>query len=80
MRSSRKLLLVSLILVLAAAFVAPAALAADKPEFVWKCQSSWPRGSGLHYLQMRTLDFIEKWTNGRVKFERFSAEIGRAHV
>ena len=44
-----------------------------KPEFVWKCQSAWPRGSGLHYLQMRTLDFIENWTHGRVKFERYSA-------
>lgn len=44
-----------------------------KPEFVWKCQSSWPRGCGLHYLQMRTLDFIENWTHGRVKFERYSA-------
>jgi TRAP-type mannitol/chloroaromatic compound transport system substrate-binding protein len=45
----------------------------QKPEFVWKCQSAWPRGSGLHYLQMRTLDFIENWTHGRVKFERYSA-------
>ena len=44
-----------------------------KPEFVWKCQSAWPRGSGLHYLQMRSLDFIENWTHGRVKFERYSA-------
>lgn len=73
MRSSRKLMVLSLVLVLAAAFIAPSVMAADKPEFVWKCQSSWPRGSGLHYLQMRTLDFIEKWTNGRVKFERYSA-------
>jgi TRAP-type mannitol/chloroaromatic compound transport system substrate-binding protein len=45
-----------------------------KPQFVWKCQSSWPRGCGLHYLQMRTLDFIEHWTHGRVKFERYSAD------
>jgi TRAP-type mannitol/chloroaromatic compound transport system substrate-binding protein len=63
-----------LALLLGVAFLAPSmAAAADKPEFVWKCQSSWPRGSGLHYLQMRTLDFIEKWTGGRVKFERYSA-------
>ena len=68
----RKLVLVALALVLCSAFTIPA-MAADKPEFVWKAQSSWPRGSGLHYLQMRTLDFIEKWTNGRVKFERHSA-------
>jgi TRAP-type mannitol/chloroaromatic compound transport system substrate-binding protein len=46
----------------------------QKPEFVWKCQSSWPRASGLHYLQMRTLDFIEAWTKGRVKFERYAAD------
>jgi hypothetical protein len=30
--------------------------------------------NGLHYLQMRTLDFIENWTHGRVKFERYSAD------
>jgi TRAP-type mannitol/chloroaromatic compound transport system substrate-binding protein len=72
MKLGRKLTVVALALVLGLAFTLPA-LAADKPEFVWKAQSSWPRGSGLHYLQMRTLDFIEKWTNGRVKFERYSA-------
>jgi len=72
MKLGRKLTVVALALILGLAFTLPAA-AADKPEFVWKAQSSWPRGSGLHYLQMRTLDFIEKWTNGRVKFERHSA-------
>jgi TRAP-type mannitol/chloroaromatic compound transport system substrate-binding protein len=72
MKHSKRLLVLGLIAVLGLA-LAGSGLAADKPEFVWKCQSSWPRGSGLHYLQMRTLDFIEKWTGGRVKFERYSA-------
>lgn len=74
MKNTNKLLVVGLVVILAAAFALPAAaVAADKPEFLWKVQSSWPRGSGLHYLQMRTLDFIENWTHGRVKFERYSS-------
>lgn len=44
-----------------------------EPEFVWKAQTAWPKGCGLDYLQMRTLDFIEYWTKGRVEFERYSA-------
>lgn len=72
MKIFRTTVVLGVALALCAVLVVPA-LAADKPEFVWKCQSSWPRGSGLHYLQMRTLDFIEKWTNGRVKFERHAA-------
>lgn len=43
------------------------------PEFVWKAQTAWPKGCGLDYLQMRSLDFVEHWTHGRVKFERYSA-------
>lgn len=73
MSGSKKGLVLVLALLLSLAFAWPAA-AESKPEFVWKCQSSWPRGSGLHYLQMRTLDFIENWTHGRVKFERYSAD------
>lgn len=44
-----------------------------EPDFVWKAQTAWPKGCGLDYLQMRTLDFVEYWTKGRVKFERYSA-------
>lgn len=74
MVSSRRALLLGLVLVIGIAFMAPTnTMAASKPEIVWKVQSSWPAGSGLHYLQLRTLDFIEKWTEGRVKFERHSA-------
>ena len=76
MTSTRKKFLVGLALLIGLAFVLPtnsmAAKAAEKPEVVLKLQSSWPAGSGLHYLQMRTLDFIENWTHGRVKFERYS--------
>jgi TRAP-type mannitol/chloroaromatic compound transport system substrate-binding protein len=73
-KQTKRVVLLGVVFLLGLTFVLPSALmAADKPEFVWKCQSSWPRGSGLHYLQMRTLDFIEKWTKGRVKFERYSA-------
>jgi len=44
-----------------------------EPDFVWKAQTAWPKGCGLDYLQRRTLDFVENWTHGRVKFERYSA-------
>ncbi|RLA83257.1 MAG: hypothetical protein DRG40_07000 [Deltaproteobacteria bacterium] len=43
-----------------------------KAEFVFKCQTSWPKGASLTYLQFKTLDFIEHWTHGRVKFERYT--------
>ncbi len=76
MIQTRKKFLIGLALLIGLAFVLPtnsmAAKAAEKPEVVLKTQSSWPAGSGLHYLQMRTLDFIENWTHGRVKFERYS--------
>ncbi|MBC8442481.1 MAG: TRAP transporter substrate-binding protein DctP [Deltaproteobacteria bacterium] len=75
MISTKKSLVIGLVLLIGMAFILPThTMAAGKPEFVWKVQSSWPAGSGLHYLQMRTLDFIENWTRGRVAFERYSAD------
>jgi TRAP-type mannitol/chloroaromatic compound transport system substrate-binding protein len=72
----RGIFVIVLALLLGILFTTPsiAAWQEQKPEFVWKCQSGWPRSSGLHYLQMRTLDFIEAWTKGRVKFERYSTD------
>lgn len=74
MRSKVKIVALGAALVMALCMVVPAMAAWEqtKPEFVWKVQSGWPRSSGLHYLQMRTLDFIEAWTKGRIKFERYS--------
>jgi len=73
MKGKKRVLVLALAAVISLSFVLPAlAWEQAKPEFVWKCQSSWPRGSGLHYLQIRTLDFIEAWTKGRIKFERYS--------
>jgi TRAP-type mannitol/chloroaromatic compound transport system substrate-binding protein len=75
MKTKRIGLVVGVAVALALCCTAPGmAWQEQKPEFVWKCQSGWPRSSGLHYLQMRTLDFIEAWTKGRVKFERFSSD------
>ena len=74
MTSVKRAMLVGLVLVIGMAFILPTnTMAAAKPEITWKVQSSWPAGSGLHYLQMRTLDFIESWTHGRIKFERYAA-------
>jgi TRAP-type mannitol/chloroaromatic compound transport system substrate-binding protein len=75
MKGKKTIFVVALAILLGFFFVSPSmAWQEQKPEFVWKCQSGWPRSSGLHYLQMRTLDFIEAWTKGRVKFERYSTD------